>query len=251
MRQLEAIDVLTKTLQKDEAVQAIFLKGSFGRGEGDEYSDVDLYVMVADEEVDAFLPRRLSHLEAYRPILLKDDIYIVAPQLIVVYNNFLHVDLFTVTAKTLNHQDEIKILFDPGNLLTNHTSSLHLPDHSLYDHAFDAVWFFFQYTKARDRGNDIWAVEMLRQGMTHFAYCLAAHHRPERASLGLKDIVSIQKIDFYSFYEELTPSRHSIAAKLYVSYLEQERAFFERIPHFKNIQLLYDQLIEREKSPSS
>ena len=34
MRQQVAIQTLTEALRKDDAVEAIFLKGSFGRGEG-------------------------------------------------------------------------------------------------------------------------------------------------------------------------------------------------------------------------
>lgn len=248
MRQCEAISKLTDVLQQDEAVQAIFLKGSFGRGEGDEHSDVDLYVMVAPEKVADFLSRRRQHLSAYRPILLEDDIFIVAPQLIVVYDNFLHVDLFTVTSETLNGHDEIMVLFDPGNRLEHHPRSLTLATDDLYGHAFDAIWFFFQYTKARDRGNDIWAVEMLRQGMNHFAYVLAAHYEPHRSVLGLKDVAARAHIDLRAWYESLTPTKHATAARLYVARLEEERRFLETIEGFATIRPFLINLLQREKS---
>ncbi|MCC5891366.1 nucleotidyltransferase domain-containing protein [Exiguobacterium sp.] len=248
MRQHEAIHVLTETLRHDEAVRAIFLKGSFGRKEGDEHSDVDLYAMVPEDELDAFLTRRRAHLAAYRPILLEDEIHIIAPQLIVVYDNFLHVDLFTVTEARLYTQDEIVTLYDPDELLRHHPRTLTLTDHDLFEHAFDAIWFFFQYTKARDRGNDVWAVDMLRQGMIHFAYVLAAHHDPSRAALGLKDAAVRDVIPLREWYEALTPSRHPIAAKRYIAWLEEEQVFFETMSGFNRLRLFYDQLIQREKS---
>ncbi|WP_113928736.1 nucleotidyltransferase domain-containing protein [Bacillus sp. P14.5] len=251
MRQRNAITALTNSLRTDDDVQAIFLKGSFGRGEGDEHSDVDLYVMVAKEQLEAFQSRRRAHLAAYRPILLEDEIYIVAPQLIVIYDDMLHVDLFTVTAETLNHQDELTVLFDPDRRLQHHPSSLTLSNEDLSGHVFDAIWFFFQYTKARDRGNDIWAVDMLRQGMTHFAYALAAHHEPERAALGLKDVATRARINLRPFYEMLTPSHHARAARWYVERLEAERPFFETTEAFGTIQPFFEQLIAREKSRSS
>jgi len=42
-------------------VLAAWLAGSFGRGDADEFSDVDLLVVIGDEERGAFLPgaRRL------------------------------------------------------------------------------------------------------------------------------------------------------------------------------------------------
>ncbi|UTT42951.1 nucleotidyltransferase domain-containing protein [Exiguobacterium aurantiacum] len=250
MRQQAAIATLTDSLISDADVQAIFLKGSFGRGEADEHSDVDLYVMVAHDSLNAFLSRRRDHLATYRPILLEDEIDIVAPQLIVVYDDFLHLDFFTVTADTLNHQDAVTVLYDPEHRLQHHSSSLTLSDEDLGGHVIDAIWFFFQYTKARDRGNDVWAVEMLRQGMSHFAYALAAHYEPERAALGLKDVAARQRIEIRSFYEALTPDHHATAARWYVARLEAERSFFKTTDAFEQIGPFLDHLMAREKSRS-
>lgn len=250
MRQQDAIATLTDSLISDTDVQAIFLKGSFGRGEADEHSDVDLYVMVAPDSLNAFLARRRNHLATYRPILLEDEINIVAPQLIIVYDDFLHLDFFTVTADTLNHQDMITVLYDPERRLQHHSSSLALSATDLSGHVFDAIWFFFQYTKARDRGNDIWAVEMLRQGMSHFAYTLAAHHEPVRAALGLKDVAARQQIEIRTFYEALTPDHHATAARWYISRLEAERPFFETTASFEVIRPFFESLVAREKSRS-
>ncbi|WP_251137220.1 nucleotidyltransferase domain-containing protein [Exiguobacterium sp. H66] len=79
MHQLYAIEQLTDRLKQDPTVEAIFLKGSFDRGEEDFHSDLDLYCLVAEGTVSEFLPRRLAHLEAYRPVIWHDDIFIVAP----------------------------------------------------------------------------------------------------------------------------------------------------------------------------
>lgn len=246
MKQLEAIQIVTERLEQDEAVQAIFMKGSFGRGEADEHSDIDLYVMVNADQEELFLSRRLDHLRSYRPVLLKDDIFIVAPQLIVVFDDFLHLDLFTVTKETLNHQDSIHILYDPHQLLTAHESSLQIEEESTSDHAFDTVWFFFQYTKSRSRGNDIWATEMLRQGMVHFAYVLAAHHTPDRASLGLKDVSQRNEIDLRFFYEQLTPMNHENAARVYIERLKEEQPFFQSLSGYNVFGPFMEQLLQRE-----
>ncbi len=92
----EAIETIVASLKKDDRVRAIFLKGSFGRGEEDEHSDIDLYCLVEDSEVDDFLKNRLRHLQSYGDLLFHDDIFIVAQQILAVYENMIHVDLFTV-----------------------------------------------------------------------------------------------------------------------------------------------------------
>jgi predicted nucleotidyltransferase len=47
----DAIAVISNSLQLDKRVQSIFLKGSIGRGEQDEYSDIDMYCLVNEEDV--------------------------------------------------------------------------------------------------------------------------------------------------------------------------------------------------------
>lgn len=246
MNQQDAIRIITERLKHDEAVQAIFMKGSFGRGEADEHSDIDLYVMVHPDEEASFLSRRLEHVTAYRPILLKDEIHIVAPQLIAVFDDFLHLDLFTVTQETLNHQDSIHVIYDPQQRLARHVTSLQLDEAAISDHAFDTVWFFFQYTKSRNRGNAMWATEMLRQGMVHFAYVLAAHHTPDRASLGLKDVTQRQEIDLHPFYNQLTPTTHEKAARLYIERLREELPFFQSLSGYNVFGPFMEQLLQRE-----
>ena len=93
----EAVETLVASLKQDDLVQAIFLKGSMGRNEHDDYSDIDLYCLVDEEALAEFLPRRLNHIRAYKELLYFDDIHIIAPQILAVYENFVHLDLFTVT----------------------------------------------------------------------------------------------------------------------------------------------------------
>ena len=95
-----AVEKITASLKKDPLVKAIFLKGSMGRGEHDEHSDVDLYCLVNEEDKKEFLANRVEHLRAYRDIILMDDIFIVAPQIIAVFDDLLHIDLFTVTKES-------------------------------------------------------------------------------------------------------------------------------------------------------
>ncbi len=76
-----------------------------GRDEHDAYSDVDLYVLVDELQLDSFLNDRLTFLETYRSILFYEDYFIIAPQIIAVFDNLLHIDLFTVTEQTFTEKD--------------------------------------------------------------------------------------------------------------------------------------------------
>ncbi|OIN67196.1 DNA polymerase III subunit beta [Exiguobacterium sp. KRL4] len=254
MHQLHAIEQLVARLRQDPAVEAIFLKGSFGRGEEDVYSDIDLYCLVSEERMAKFLTRRLTHLSVYRPIIWKDDIFIVAPQLIVVYDDLLHVDLFTVTRESLNHSDTIRVLYDPKGQLETYIdmSSLTLTTKEAENEAIDAVWFLFQYQKAAGRGNALWAVEMLRSALIKFAKVLLHRYVPDRAQLGLKTVPDYlpesPRLRLEAIYNVLVPATHTEAARLYREFLQEERPHLQQmlINQPDTLQLL-DRLLESKQ----
>ena len=164
-----AVEKITASLKKDPLVKAIFLKGSMGRGEHDEHSDVDLYCLVNEEDKEEFLANRVKHLQAYRDIILMDDIFIVAPQIIAVFDDLLHIDLFTVTKESFVGGDIFEVLYDPHHLMDEfmETQGLALTEDEYRDDVLDVGWFLFQYSKSAARGNDIWSVRMLTNVVHH------------------------------------------------------------------------------------
>ena len=64
MKQEEAVKVITAQLKQDPYVKAVFLKGSMGRNEHDENSDVDLYCLVDEEGKEDFLENRKAHVRS-------------------------------------------------------------------------------------------------------------------------------------------------------------------------------------------
>lgn len=50
MRTYDAIQKVSKSIIEDNICDAIIVKGSIGRGEDDEYSDVDMYAIVSEEK---------------------------------------------------------------------------------------------------------------------------------------------------------------------------------------------------------
>ncbi|RLQ83889.1 nucleotidyltransferase domain-containing protein [Planomicrobium sp. Y74] len=218
LQQELAVEKICTSLKKDNLVKAIFLKGSMGRDERDEFSDIDLYCLVEKENEELFLNKRLEHIKAYREIIFYDDIYIIAPQIIVVFDNLLHLDLFTVTEQNFTEKDYFKVLHDPNNLLEqfNESQSLEVSESEFSDSATDIAWFLFQYKKAIERGNDIWAVRMLTNVMEHLARVLLYKYCPERAQLGLKTLNQslpnhiLNEVE--AIFEQITPRNHATAS---------------------------------------
>jgi predicted nucleotidyltransferase len=65
---------IVQTLEGDPRVGAAWLSGSFGRGEADEWSDLDLHLAVDDAQFDQFLEEReLLYRRVGRPILIQEN----------------------------------------------------------------------------------------------------------------------------------------------------------------------------------
>lgn len=216
--QEQAVEKICASLTKDPCVQAVFLKGSMGRNEHDEHSDIDLYCLVREKDEKQFLEAREAHLRAYRPIIFQDDIFIIAPQLIAVYDNLLHIDLFTVTQESFPGKDYFRVLYDPEGLLDPFKAgqTLELKAEEFLDDVIDVAWFLFQYKKACARGNGLWAARMLTNVTDHLARILLHRYAPCRAQLGMKTLA--QSLPQALFAEmagiisSITPREHPAAA---------------------------------------
>ncbi|WP_412097996.1 nucleotidyltransferase domain-containing protein [Halobacillus litoralis] len=226
---------LVDQLKQDPGVRSIFLKGSMGRNEHDEHSDIDLYCLVKKEEEEAFLSRRRGHLEAYKDIMFYDDIFIIAPQIIAVYEDWLHVDLFTVTEETFQNKDYFTVLYDPDNVMDRYqkTDKLTLSEAEFKDHVIDVAWFLFQYKKSMERGNPTWSPEMLRHVMLHLSNVMLYGYARDRSRLGLKAVHTHlpeeKKQKIGSICEEITPSNHKNAVQNIVSLLKSEINWIEEM----------------------
>ncbi|WP_082235098.1 nucleotidyltransferase domain-containing protein [Halobacillus massiliensis] len=224
--------MITNSLKNDHLVKAVFLKGSMGRKEEDKFSDVDLYVLVDDEEV--FLPNRKEHVKSYRKLLFYDDIFIIAPQILAVYDNWLHLDLFTVTEKTLLEKDYFKVLYDPEKRMEKFISAqiLKLSLQEFIDSVDDAAFFLLQYKKASGRGNDLWSVKMLQNSGESIAKILLHRYSTERAQLGLKTVdrsLPRERIaEILTIQNYITPASHTKAVKKIACLLVRESAWIHQ-----------------------
>lgn len=246
----EAVAAIVNSLKQDVRVQAIFLKGSMGRGEQDEHSDIDLYCLVNEVDEGAFLQSRLQHLESYKNLLFHDEIFIIAPQILAVYENLVHVDLFTVTENTYIEKDFLKVLYDPNSKLEKYkqTQNLKLSDEEFQDAVDDVAWFLFQYKKSSARGNNIWSVNMLHHIMTHLSRVLLHRYNPDRAQLGLKTLETSLPDEIVweikRIYENMTPNKHQKAVKLICELLFSETEWvFSAVAHPKKIRPLWERMV--------
>lgn len=189
VKQLEAIDIISEAFKKDSAVRALFLKGSIARNDFDEYSDVDFYCIVREDKMEDFLNRRLNYLQQYRPLIYWSESNFVGPQIVAVFDNGLHFDLYTVTIETLSFTDEIKVIYDPENLLLNYKAKRLTISEAEIINIFNGFTFtLLEFEAAYCRKDLIWASRLASHLSGDLAIILRYIFDKNNAKLGFKKL---------------------------------------------------------------
>jgi predicted nucleotidyltransferase len=194
MDQKEAITVVSLSLMKDPAVRAVFLKGSQARGEQDIYSDVDMYCLVYDDALEGFLGRRIPFLEEYKKLIYWSESNFVGPQIVGVYEDGLHFDLYTVTVESLKRTDEILILHDPEGLLVEYKAeAFSISDAEVTKIMSGFTFSLLEFESAFHRGDVLWAHRLGSHLATDLMMVLRHMEEPDKAGLGIKGVHRIIK----------------------------------------------------------
>lgn len=208
-KQSQAITKVSQAIIKENLIDAIFLKGSIARGEDDEYSDVDLYCIVSSNNYDTFLNRRLSYLQSYKPILHTQNVDFVGPQIICIYEDGLHFDLYTITFDKINHYDQIKVLYDPNNILEEYkTQYLQLQPEEVGDLINEFSFTLIEYYQAYHRKDEIFALRLAHYLFGFYTELIRYFIEPNKARIGVKGFKNITNYPNYKKYLEVLKNLH-------------------------------------------
>ena len=194
MEQWLAIEaVLEAAIQCDE-VRAVFIKGSLAYGTSDDYSDVDFYCLVDDGAMDAFLPKRLALLQNYRPLLYTSTANFVGPQVVAVFDNGLHFDLYTATLGEFPLVGSFKVLYDPSNLLGSLKSLVrdHSTSRGKVEESFSEFSFtLLEFLAAWRRHDLVWSYRLASHLVGDLGLVMRYRFDPSNALLGLKRLETV------------------------------------------------------------
>ena len=118
MNQRALIDRITEVLGGIERVGGAFLGGSYGRGEADDFSDVDVYVVVADaDDIPKCLDELANNLDKVQPILFS-NVLPNARTINSITKEWLRFDFTVLTQHEIVYfaQDQLRPLFDRLNV---------------------------------------------------------------------------------------------------------------------------------------
>lgn len=143
--------------------------------------------MVKGKELDSFLKRRKNYMEQYRPLIFFDEVNFVAPQIVGVFDDGLHFDLYTVTYDSLCKTDEIKILYYPEKLLSKYTPEpLSISDDTLVEYFNEISFTMLEFEAAYCRKDLIWASGLANHITGYLSIILRHMCDPNNAQLGSK-----------------------------------------------------------------
>lgn len=184
------LDRLLGILQRDERVRAVWLSGSLGRGNADDWSDIDIHVAVTDADLDAWHSERPQlHQAVGHPVLVLPDKF--HPPAAGSYQGILFagpvfVDLNLVAASEAHPKPDTRILLDR---LPLPTPAISLPEQSQQRadlaHNLGRFWKMTQIVlKYTARGDLQKATIQFWILQDAFANCWRLIHQPERADAG-------------------------------------------------------------------
>ncbi len=192
MRTYDAIRAIGNRVIGDNLCDAILLKGSIGRGDDDEYSDVDMYLVVAPENMDAVLQKRCEYLSAYKEIVYLEDVDFGLPQKVTIYADALHVDLYVARKEQIGHTDPIQVWYDPKGLFNNYTyHRADMAEEKIAAYFSDVLYCFVEADTAYKRKNYAWAAKIMGNAIAEAAILLRYPYDKKYAFLGLKKINEI------------------------------------------------------------
>ena len=198
MRQEESIKAIQEEILRGGLARAIFLKGSLARGQGDEYADVDFYCIVEEDKKEEFLSKRIDYMESYRPLLYWSESNFVGPQIVGVFDNGLHFDLYTITIDKLQYTDQIKVLHDPEGLLTGYKQQdLSISQDDVVELYGEFSFSLLEFETAYKRKDLLWASRLGGHLSGYLSVLLRYVYDKENARLGMKRLNSKLDKDTY------------------------------------------------------
>lgn len=189
MVQWEAVEAVLAAAKRCREVKAVFVKGSLAVGNADEFSDVDFYCLVDQDDLASFLPKRSDLLLAYRPLVFTSESDFVGPQTVAVFDNRLHFDLYTVTLQRFPLVGGFKTLWDPKQLLQQFQDKVQdhsLPLYAVANHFSSFSFTLLEFTTAWQRGDITWATRLASHLSGELGMVLRYLYDRRNAQLGMK-----------------------------------------------------------------
>ena len=226
MKRYDAIKAVSDAILQDGLAEALFLKGSIARGEDGDYSDVDLYVVVTEDNFVAFLTRRIEYLEQYRPLVNWVEVNFVGPQIVGIFDDALHFDLYAVKPDAIPQTGAMKVLHDPDGMLADYQNKpLSLTNEELTRWINNFTYLLTEIEATYMRGDLLRCCTLFSDEYDVVSLLIRHIYDPQNSLLGNKGLYKVISIKIHEellvILELATPSNVIVATKKLLKLFEK------------------------------
>lgn len=188
-RQQRVIDYLVEQLKDFDNNIVLYLKGSIARQEDDEFSDVDFYCYVPDDRYEEMLEFRDKIIQMYQPVLYKEYVDFGLNQVIVIFNDNVHLDFYVTSELPINGTDDILILYDKYNICKNYNRETRVDStEEIVKYLNDAIYTLVEIDAAYNRNDKLWLTRLISQVTSYVSLVLCHVYNPYKPVLHMKGI---------------------------------------------------------------
>lgn len=116
------LESVLNDLTSDSNVLAIFQAGSLARGTFDNYSDIDLHIIVTTEKKAEFIKGKRNRAAKWGSVLFYEDFNPSSPVVVTHYDSFVKIDSWYHSPEEVVPSIWLKgykVLYDPNNIISN------------------------------------------------------------------------------------------------------------------------------------
>ena len=200
----EAVACIAGAAVADGLCEAVLLKGSIARGDVDEFSDIDLYLVASPLNRDVVLEQREKYLAAYGDIVFIEDVDFGLPQKVAIFSDALHVDLYVAEPQQVGSLDPVVAVYDPVGLFEGAAPTrADVTDEELCRHFSSAIYCLVEASSAYARRNDVWAAKIMSDAVGELSVLVRSLYDRRYAFLGLKKINEVIPAEDYRLLEDV------------------------------------------------
>jgi tRNA/tmRNA/rRNA uracil-C5-methylase (TrmA/RlmC/RlmD family) len=138
-------------------VDALFLKGSIARGTADKYADIDYYCLIQNNSMQTFLDKRKEIVSSIGKIIYLEEVNFGNPQLVVIYENEVHLDFYLISEMPSSGTDAIQVIHDPKGIATSYKRvNLSISNSDIIEYINETLYYIYELEIASDRKDLIW-----------------------------------------------------------------------------------------------
>ena len=199
-----AISRIAGAAVADGLCEAVLLKGSIARGDADEFSDIDLYLVVSPQNRGAVLERREKYLAAYGDVVFIEDVDFGLPQKVAIFSDALHVDLYVAGPQQIGNLDPVVAAYDPaGRFESVSPTRADVTDEELRRHFSSVLYCLVEASSAYGRENHAWAAKIVSDATGELSVLVRSLYDRRYAFLGLKKLNEVVPVEDYRLFEDV------------------------------------------------